>query len=658
MGGDAITSPRHPGPDGPAGQRREPDGPAGQRREPDGPAGQRREPGRIPPRPAKRAPVRGGGEPAAGEPAAPAGPRPLTAGERAVLAKLDGGEPLTVADESALDRLGDHLCGPEAGDDDPGCWPPEADAGCWPLGEDHAGLAGLAGLAGPAGDDVAGGPAAVAADLFDAGFTHRGGTGGAGFAAGGVLDRLEAGWLLARAGDWSWAGGLGWLSDDELAGLLAAQRRLASRAAAGELAVITELAARRARPGGAPGEYLADEIAAVLTLTGWAADRQVTLAAALARLPAVTAALAAGRIDAAKAGVFADELALVGDDRIAAAIATGLILTAAGRTTSQLRRLLRRDIAHFDPEAAARRKDQARQHARVDVWIDPDGTGALAGRGLDPAAAILAGENLDAAARWLQARGAPGTLDQLRAQVLLARLNGHDLTSLLPPPPAAERTGANRTGTAGTGADRTGADRTGGGAPGADTPGVGGTGTAGTGAGGTGPDTPGASADGPGGLGGSVNLTMPAAAWLGQSQAPGHADGYDTIDAATSRDLADTLAAATGPVRWCLTLTDPHGRAIAHGCARAGPGPPGPGRAAWLAAITTTPIETGTCTHRRESAGDRPSAALRHIIKIRSPRCGHPGCARRAERCDDDHTIPHHQGGRTCECNLYPSCNS
>ena len=25
-------------------------------------------------------------------------------------------------------------------------------------------------------------------------------------------------------------------------------------------------------------------------------------------------------------------------------------------------------------------------------------------------------------------------------------------------------------------------------------------------------------------------------------------------------------------------------------------------------------------------------------------------------RCDDDHTIPYDQGGRTCECNLHPLC--
>jgi hypothetical protein len=153
-----------------------------------------------------------------------------------------------------------------------------------------------------------------------------------------------------------------------------------------------------------------------------------------------------------------------------------------------------------------------------------------------------------------------------------------------------------------------------------------------------------------------VNLTMPAGTWLGRSDNPGQADRYGTLDAGTCRDLADALATAGPRARWCITLVDPDGRAVAHGCARAGPGPPGSDRAAWLASVTITRVETGTCAHQRESAGYRPSLALRHIVKIRSPRCGFPGCRRRAERCDDDHTVPHHKGGKTCECNLYPLC--
>jgi hypothetical protein len=109
-------------------------------------------------------------------------------------------------------------------------------------------------------------------------------------------------------------------------------------------------------------------------------------------------------------------------------------------------------------------------------------------------------------------------------------------------------------------------------------------------------------------------------------------------------------------------VPDPHrqnGRAVAHGCARTGPGPPGPGsdRAGWLRQITLTTLEAGTCTHRRETPAYHPTPTLRHLIKIRDRRCRYPGCRRPATRYDDDHTLAHHKGGRTCECNLYPPCN-
>ena len=153
-----------------------------------------------------------------------------------------------------------------------------------------------------------------------------------------------------------------------------------------------------------------------------------------------------------------------------------------------------------------------------------------------------------------------------------------------------------------------------------------------------------------------MNLVLPATTWLGLADTPGEIAGLGAADAATCRDLANALA-ARGDSRWCLTLTDPHGRAVAHGCARAGPGPPAiTDPAAWLAQIPITTLETGTCAHRRETGAYRPSPSLRHLIKIRDRRCGYPGCRRPAIRCDDGHTLAHHKGGRTCECNLYPLC--
>jgi len=67
---------------------------------------------------------------------------------------------------------------------------------------------------------------------------------------------------------------------------------------------------------------------------------------------------------------------------------------------------------------------------------------------------------------------------------------------------------------------------------------------------------------------------MPLTTWLGLTARPGDAAGHGPLDADTSRDLASLLAARPGN-RWCLTIIDPAGHAAGHGCAHAGPGPPG-----------------------------------------------------------------------------------
>jgi hypothetical protein len=488
-------------------------------------------------------------------------------------------------------------------------------------------------------------------EVFDAGFTHRDGGDGRGFAAGGALNQMDASVTLAVFADRAWQDGLGGLSDYELVGVMAAQRRLASRAAAGELAAIAELAARRAGPDGRPGEHVQEEVAAALTLTSRAAAGRVGLAGELARLPAVARALAAGRIDVDKAEVFTGQLMLL-EVLAANAIAALVLPEAPEMTTGKLRTALVREIMNYDPEALIRRRKEAEKDARVEVWAEAAGTGAVAGRDLPPADVLAADKTLDADARWLKNHGAEGSMDQLRAKAFTARLTGQSLYSLLPPAPDAGGFGTAGTGAAGTGMATDGASGVGMASDGASPAGTG-----------TGTSTPGAAALGggaasggwPAGPGSSVNLTMSAAAWLGRSDTPGQISGLGAADAWTCRDVANALAASPA-TRWCVTLIGENGQPVAHGCARAGPGPPGAERAAWLATVKITPIETGACEHSRESAGYQPSDSLRHIIKIRSPRCGAPGCRRPAVRCDDDHTIPYDQGGRTCECNLYPLC--
>ena len=76
----------------------------------------------------------------------------------------------------------------------------------------------------------------------------------------------------------------------------------------------------------------------------------------------------------------------------------------------------------------------------------------------------------------------------------------------------------------------------------------------------------------------------------------------------------------------------------------------------WLAGVSLAWLETGECSHRRESPGYRPSPALTHLIQVRQVTCIAPGCRRPAVSCDFEHTIPYHQGGRSCECNGGPCC--
>jgi hypothetical protein len=519
--------------------------------------------------------------------AAPGGEEELTADE--LLRRLRVPGELTIAEAAALARLDGDPGDDDDWDRDPG-WEPQGD---------------LSALAEPAVPEV-----------LDAGFTHRYGGTGAGFAAGGPLDVMLPGpdlaWHLGQA----WQRGLAALSDDELCGVIGAARRLESWQAGLELAAVAELDARRADTGGRDGEHVAEELAAVLTLTGRSAGTLLELSRRLQRLPQTSALLASGVIDRSRAAVIADQLSLLGDADASAA--EGRVAPrAGGLATGQLRAACQRAVLAHDPQAAIRRRQQAEKDARVECWAEAAGTSAIAGRDLAPASVIAADKNLDADARWLRQHGVPGRHDQLRAHALLARLIGQPLDTLLPQPAAGPV------------------------APGGPDPAAPGSpshwpaGPAGLG--------------GPAGLTGTVNLVLPATTWLGLADSPGEAGGHGAIDAATCRDLATALAARSDS-RWCLTLTDPHGRAIAHGCARAGPGPPGQtDPAAWLTRITITPIETRICAHRRETAAYQPSPALRHLIKIRSPRCGYPGCRRPATRCDDDHTIPHHQGGRTCE---------
>lgn len=516
--------------------------------------------------------------------------------------------------------------------------------------------------------DGAGDPPGVAGMV---GLMPRDMPAGGGFDAGGVADKLPPGPVLAALTERTRDAGLHRLNDDELIGLVLGWRRLHSWATAGELAAVAALARRRDRQAiaaGDPGiaEHFGDELAVAMTLTGRSAAGLLDFATALATLPGTRGALAAGVIDRAKAYVIADELAGLG--RVEAARVEAQLLAAAERqTTGQLRAAAKRAVLKTDPTAAKKRREAAGRGARVEVWHEPAGTASLAGRDLPPADVLAADQRINALARHLQATGHPGTLDQLRAHAYTTLLLGHPTGDPTTPAPASTTPQQD-----GPAAPRSRAGST----PHADPATAPGPSTTTTpasdhqhpGTGGSAGPPEQAPAQ-PGGLRGSVNLTLPLATLLGTADSPGDLAGLGPIPASDARTLAHQLASPPGN-RWCLTLTGPHGHAIAHGCTttnarnsatptgkttstRASSGSTGP---PGLLTITVTPLATGTCDHQRQTPGYHPTPALRHALHIRQRTCSAPGCRRQATACDLDHTVPYARGGRTCECGLAPLC--
>jgi hypothetical protein len=481
---------------------------------------------------------------------------------------------------------------------------------------------------------------------------------GIGFAAGGPLDELVPGPDLAgfaAASDANRAE----LGESALIGVLCAWQRLAAWAQVGQAAALMTLARRREaqaldlkRPSLA--EHVNDEVAAALRLTARSANRLLDTAGGLDRLPDVHAALKRGEIDWPKASLFPDLLAGLPDDA-ARDIAASLLERASGMTSGQLRAALTRAALAHDPEAAERRREEARTDSGVHTWTETSGNAAMAGRELATSDVIHANARLTACAGWLRENGATETMDQLRAAVYIALLTGRPVASLLPPSAADDATPKPDT----PSPDSTQAtDST----PTVDfspTPDLTPTPNAAPAASSPQPSAAGAA------LTGSINLTMPMSAWLGLTREPGEVASVGPIDAQTCRQLAAVMDSAS---RWCLTLTDPAGHAVAHACASNGP-PPRQGRPPpqggspadgpkWAAALVRRlqVLETSPCLHIRRSTGYKPSRSLRHLVVLRQRRCSFPGCRRPAGRSDLDHTTPFDQGGLTCECNLAPLC--
>ncbi len=521
-----------------------------------------------------------------------------------------------------------------------------------------------------------------------------------------AADALRPGPVLAALTEQAVAD-LAALSDDELTGALRAAQRLEARAAYLQTLSIAEFGrrrtaeyadakARKVPPGRRPGEFAADELAAELVCTANYADARLERDTALtARLPRTLAGMAAGVISGGRADAIAAWTMSLPDadaaqaDEVLAAAAPSLRLDQLSRKAAALEMKL-------NPEGVKARKDHAKAtRQRVEVRREDSGNASIAGRELDTVTVLGCKSYIDSLAVRIRNYGhADGGLDAIRAHVMTELLQGRNPLHLLTPRPrrAADPDDAPPSAAAGRDPDDPGPDYPGDpddpadhddpcyagpdGAPAwtseeaenarhvePDDP-----------AERRGPLLPTQSAPPPANL----NLIIPIGTLLGWSTTPAQAGSFGLLDPDETRALV--AAASQHPrSRWAVTLTDPAGRAIAHGRARGQhpwdplpPEPPPPpnrptepspnaDQAARLRHLVQTlniifdPVAQDSCDHRQAENRYTPSRKLKDLIRARTVTCDAPGCGARAIYGDLDHTVAYPDGA-TCQCNLGPKC--
>jgi hypothetical protein len=452
----------------------------------------------------------------------------------------------------------------------------------------------------------------------------------AGFGPGMPLDVLPGCAGLALSADAAGADDrFDGVSEGELIGLVCAWDRVEAHAAARKLAAIAGLGRRNPKPEDA--EFTADELATALAESRTRADALLDTANHLdTHLPGTRAALCDGTVSMSKAQIIASATGLL--DPAEARAAEAKVLDRAARLTpGGLRAAIAHAVIEVAPEKARERRETLARFARVERWAEDSGNAALMGRELPPDEVLAADERITAWAGELKAAGLDGGMDEIRARAYLDLLLGKDSRP--------RQDGAE----------------------------------------------PAAPPPAPSGFASRVTMTVPLATITGLADRPGELAGLGPIDPWLARDLA--AAAAQNPrSTWCVTVTDAHGHAIGHGCARpgpknrrkrAGPGPPGftftpasrdgppRGYGAWRLStpgpgpdliITLEPLTTDPCDHRHEAKGHDAGVKLRHLTQVRHATCTSPICRRPARQCDLEHNTPHEAGGRTCLCNAGPKC--
>ncbi|SFM56410.1 protein of unknown function [Pseudonocardia ammonioxydans] len=219
--------------------------------------------------------------------------------------------------------------------------------------------------------------------------------------------------------------------NDDIDEVMLAHSRQLSHHQAHMFAAISEVVHRRPfagpleiRRGALPDQYGSDEIRFALAWNRRAAEYEMSLAVTLVSdLPQVQASLCQGRIDRTKARVFAQHLAdLPAAQR--AAICEAVLPQAPKLTTGQIGERIKRLILELDPAYYERRYRKAIRDRLVVAYLTETGTAVISAEGLPAEEAAAAWERLDALARAARRDGHPGTIDQIRADLVLGLLDG------------------------------------------------------------------------------------------------------------------------------------------------------------------------------------------------------------------------------------------
>jgi hypothetical protein len=558
----------------------------------------------------------------------------------------------------------------------------------------------------------------VARDLYLSGFANDGEWDTCAPSAG-LAAALEA----ASGAEWRCPGA----TRDEMIGLLRQWQALESWAAAGKLALLRALIRDDAEPlpgGGWCGDLpegwtkaLTHEVAVALAMPVISADKLMWLAWNLqAELPGTGELLAKGQLTLAKARAVDGAMEVLSPQDKAAAEAL-ILPELPGKTYGQVNKLAVQAAITVDPHSATRRREDAEQHhARVVAFREDSGAAGLSGRDLPTDQTLAAYASVCARAQEYLDSGvfpADTRMDQYRGAAYLDLINGIPATTRIATGQltafhSEPATGSGAATDAGSGTKFPPEENP------EDNPGdsggdMGGPDGSGRDGGSPSSGSPGSSAGAPR----LADLVLPLATLLGLAERPGEGHALGPLDPDLCRDLAAT--AADSPwTTLCITVTDPDGIAIGHGCTRwspvrsarpgpvsgplgalpsrlnltitvadmaklaesetrtsdppgpppwtfirtSDPGPPG-GFGTWALTlpdgrnftVKLEPVPTFNCDHRHESHAYQPNDALRHLVQIRDGTCTFPVCSRHARESDFEHATPYDKGGRTCACN-------